>query len=345
MTDASWDRVPIDAQSVGAPLSRAAIFLVVTVGDEAGHLDRARGTLGDVGDLVKTVGFRDLSGRLSCVVGIGATMWDRLSPAARPAELHAFPPIHGPAHDAPSTPGDLLFHVRAERADLCFELVRLLLDALGDAITVVDEVSGFRYFDSRDLLGFVDGTANPTAADLPDAALISDAADPAFAGGSYVVVQKYLHDMAGWNALSASEQEAIMGRTKADNVELDDDAAPRKSHKTLATIEDDDGTERDILRDNMPFGRPGAGEFGTYFIGYSGRLWVIERMLERMFLGEPAGAYDRLLDFSTALTGTTFFVPTNSMLDDLAQPPQEAVAATPAVPADSLGIGSLREPA
>jgi putative iron-dependent peroxidase len=334
MSAGSWDRLTIDAQSVGAPLSNAAIFLVVTVE----QVDRAREVLGAVGDLVKTVGFRDLGGRLSCVVGIGSALWDRLSPAARPAELHPFVRIDGPAHVAPSTPGDLLFHIRAERTDLCFELERLLLDTFGDAVTVVDEVSGFRYFDSRDLLGFVDGTANPTAGDLPDAALISEASDPAFAGGSYVIVQKYLHDMTAWNALKGEEQEAIMGRTKADNVELDDDDAPRKSHKSLATIEDDDGQELDILRDNMPFGRPGAGEFGTYFIGYSGRLWVIERMLQRMFLGEPPGAYDRLLDFSTAITGSTYFVPPSAMLDELAEP----APAAPDRPDRSLGIGSLK---
>ena len=193
---------------------------------------------------------------------------------------------------------------------------------------MVDETIGFRYFDARDLLGFVDGTANPTGAELPDAALIGADADPDFAGGSYVVVQKYLHDMAGWAALSTEEQEAIIGRTKLDNIEIDDDDAPRKSHKSLATIEDDDGGELAILRDNMPFGRPGAGEFGTYFIGYAGRLWVIERMLERMFVGAPPGAYDRLLDFSTAVTGTTFFVPTAAMLDTLAPTPPAATSAT-----------------
>ena len=219
-------------------------------------------------------------------------------------------------HTAPSTPGDLLFHLRAEREDMTFELERQLLDVIGDAARVVDETVGFRYFDARDLLGFVDGTANPTGAELPDAALIGADADPDFAGGSYVVVQKYLHDMAGWAALSTEEQEAIIGRTKLDNVELDDDDAPRKSHKSLATIEDAAGGELAILRDNMPFGRPGAGEFGTYFIGYAGRLWVIEQMLERMFVGAPAGAYDRLLDFSTAITGTTFFVPTAAHAGD-----------------------------
>ena len=337
MEHGAWERVPIDAQRVDAPLSRAAVFLVMAAaeGDEA--LSGIREVLGAVGDLVKNVGFRDLGGRLSCVVGIGSALWDRLSPGRRPAALRPFVPIRGPVHTAPSTPGDLLFHIRADRGDMTFELERQLLDVIGDAARVVDETVGFRYFDARDLLGFVDGTANPAGSELPDAALIGAGADPGFAGGSYVVVQKYLHDMAGWAALSTEEQEAIIGRTKLDNIELDDDAAPRKSHKSLTTIEDDAGVELAILRDNMPFGRPGAGEFGTYFIGYAGRLWVIEQMLERMFVGVPPGGYDRLLDFSTAVTGTTFFVPTSAMLDTLSQPPAEAPSA-----GSSLGIGSLR---
>ena len=350
MEHGAWARVPIDAQSVEAPLSRSAVFLVMTAGAGEGDLARIRDVLGAVGDLVKNVGFRDLNGRLSCIVGIGSALWDRLSPGRRPAELHPFAAIEGPVHAAPSTPGDLLFHLRAEREDMTFELERQLLDLIGDAAEVADETTGFRYFDARDLLGFVDGTANPAGAELPDAALIGADADPDFAGGSYVVVQKYLHDMAGWAALSTEEQEAIIGRTKIDNIELDDDEAPRKSHKTLTTIEDDAGGELAILRDNMPFGRPGAGEFGTYFIGYAGRLWVIEQMLERMFVGVPPGAYDRLLDFSTAVTGSTFFVPTAGMLEDLAEPPAEPAAATaddasaapPASASSSLGIGSLR---
>jgi putative iron-dependent peroxidase len=350
MENGAWDRVPIEAQSVAAPLSRSAIFLVMTVGERDEDLAQVRDALGAVGDLVKNVGFRDLNGRLSCVVGIGSALWDRLSPGRRPVDLHAFPPIRGPVHEAPSTPGDLLFHLRAEREDMTFELERQLLDVLGDAAEVADETTGFRYFDARDLLGFVDGTANPTGAELPDAALIGADADPDFAGGSYVVVQKYLHDMAAWAALSTEEQEAIMGRTKADNIEIDDDDKPRKSHKSLATIEDGEGGELAILRDNMPFGRPGAGEFGTYFIGYSARLWVTEQMLGRMFVGAPPGSYDRLLDFSTAVTGTTFFVPTAAMLDELAEAVEAAApdvldggAADGGTRPGSLAIGSLRE--
>ena len=318
MENRAWERVPIDAQSVEAPLSSAAVFLVMEAGEGDEALARIRDVLGAVGDLVKNVGFRDLGGRLSCIVGIGSALWDRLSPDRRPVDLRPFNAIRGPVHEAPSTPGDLLFHIRAERGDMTYEFERQLLDLIGDAAHVVDETLGFRYFDARDLLGFVDGTANPTGGELPGAALIAADADPGFAGCSYVVVQKYLHDMAAWARLSTEEQEAIIGRTKLDNVEIDDDDAPRKSHKSLATIEDDDGNELAILRDNMPFGRPGAGEFGTYFIGYAGKLWVIERMLARMFVGVPAGSYDRLLDFSTAVTGATFFVPTLALLEALA---------------------------
>src|SRR5215472_12928314 len=166
MANSNRDRVPIEPQSVDAPLSRAAIFLVVTIASEDEALLRVRSVIADIGSLVRTVGFRDLNGHLSCNVGIGSSAWDRLGRTRRPAQLHEFPQVQGSPHTAVSTPGDLLFHIRAERGDLCFELERLLLDALGDAITVVDEVQGFRYFDARDLLGFVDGTENPTGNDL-----------------------------------------------------------------------------------------------------------------------------------------------------------------------------------
>jgi putative iron-dependent peroxidase len=323
MSGKNWDRVPIDAQSIDAPLSLAAIFLVVTVASEQAALAKVSAVLGGLDDLVKTVGFRDLSGRLSCVAGIGRDLWDRFHSDKRPKELKPFAPIAGTPHMAPSTTGDLLFHIRSERPDLCFEFERILLDSLGvgeagAGVTVVDEVSGFRYFDARDLLGFVDGTANPTGLDLPASALVGDE-DADFAGGSYVVVQKYLHDLKAWGETPTPLQEAIMGRTKIDNVEIDDDDAPRKSHKSLATIVDSDGNEYDILRDNMPFGRPGRQEFGTYFIGYSRYLWVIEKMLQRMYIGDPPGAYDRLLDFSTPHTGTTFFAPTRATLQTLVQ--------------------------
>ncbi len=318
MTSASWDRVPIQPQSVEAPLSQAAIFLVVTVSQTDAALATVRAVIADIGGTVRAVGFRDLAGHLSCNVGIGSRLWDRVSPGARPSQLHAFAEIRGAKHTAVSTPGDLLFHIRSERADMCFEFEKLLLERLGDAVTVIDETQGFRYFDSRDLLGFVDGTENPTGATMERFALI-DESEPRFEGGSYVVVQKYLHQLGDWGALSVAEQEHIVGRTKVDNVELDT-SAERKSHKDLNTITDPSGAELKILRDNMPFGSAGRGEFGTYFIGYAADLSVIERMLSNMFLGDPPGEYDRILDFSTAVTGTTFFVPSNDLLESLASP-------------------------
>ncbi len=326
MSKDHWDRVPIDAQSVDAPLSLSAVFLVVTVAREPNAVTKACSVLDGLDDLVKTVGFRDLAGRLSCIAAVGRDLWDRILPDRRPKELRPFARIEGSVHAAPSTPGDLLFHIRSERPDFCFELERILLDSLGTSVTVVDEVSGFRYFDSRDLLGFVDGTANPTGLDLPAASLVADE-DADFAGGSYVVVQKYLHDMQAWTRTPTHLQEEIIGRTKIDNIEIDDDDAPRKSHKSLATIVDAEGNEHDILRDNMPFGRPGQQEFGTYFIGYSRYLWVTEKMLQRMYVGDPPGAYDRLLDFSRPQTGTTFFAPTRPTLQTLLQAAQKQHAA------------------
>jgi putative iron-dependent peroxidase len=289
------------------------MFLVLTVrpGGETAVLR----LLSDVSGLRRSVGFRAADGELSCVVGIGAAFWDRLFGAPRPAGLHPFRELVGPRHTAVATPGDLLFHVRAARLDLCFELATLITQRLGDRVCVVDEVHGFRYFDQRDLLGFVDGTENPTGP-AADAAVTVGGEDPEFAGGSYVIVQKYLHDVAAWDGLTVEAQERVIGRTKLSDVELPDDVKPTNSHVALNTITDPDGTERQIIRDNMPFGAVGRGEFGTYFIGYSATPAVTELMLEHMFLGDPPGNYDRILDFSTAVTGTLFFVPTADFLDD-----------------------------
>jgi putative iron-dependent peroxidase len=296
--------------------SSAAIFLVLAVAP--GAQDAVRGVLADVGGIRRAVGFRVPEARLSCVVGIGSDLWDRMYGAPRPAQLHPLPAFTGPVHLAPSTPGDLLLHIRAQRMDLCFELAQRLTEALGEAATVVDEVHGFRSFDERDLLGFVDGTENPEGEEATAAAFVGDT-EPAFAGGSYVLVQKYLHDLGRWDGLSVEMQEQAIGRTKLSNIELDDDVKPVDSHVALTTIVDPDGTEHDIMRFNMPFGTVGTREFGTYFIGYASSADVLERMLANMFLGTAQAAHDRILDFSTAVTGNLFFAPT---LDLLENPPQ-----------------------
>jgi putative iron-dependent peroxidase len=302
-------------QPVLSPLTGAAIFLVVTI--NAGGESATRDLLGDCAGLQRAVGFRIPDGGLTCVVAVGSQAWGRLFAGARPAELHPFREIAGAKHRAAATPGDLLFHIRASEMDLCFELAGQIVDRLRDVATVVDEIHGFKYFDERDLLGFVDGTENPTGRVAFDAVIIGDE-DPAFAGGSYVIVQKYVHDLRNWNALPVEAQEMVVGRTKLADIELADDVKPKNSHVALNVITDADGKELKILRDNMAFGNVGRGEFGTFYIAYARTPGVTERLLTNMFIGDPPGNYDRILDFSTALTGTLFFVPSQDFLD--AQP-------------------------
>ncbi len=296
-------------------LTRAAVFLVVTLDPAARHRAAVRGLCADIPALVRAVGFRDLDANLLCMTGIGSDAWDRLVGAPRPRELHPFREIRG-VHHAVSTPGDLLFHIRARRLDLCFELAKLVVARLGDAVAAVDEVHGFKYFDDRDLLGFVDGTENPTGQDALDVTMVGGE-DAPFAGGTYVIVQKYLHDLKGWESLPVETQEKFIGRSKLSNVELDDAVKPSYAHNALTTIVEG-GEELDIVRDNMSFGEVGKGEFGTYFIGYARSPARIERMLHNMFAGNPAGNYDRLLDYSRAVTGSLFFVPAASFLESLA---------------------------
>ncbi len=329
------------AQPIAAPLTRAAIFLVMAVNPGAENRAAVRSFCGDLGALFRAVDFRDIEAGLSCVMGFGSEAWDRLFGSPRPAELHPFKEIRSAGRHAVATPGDLLFHIRAKRMDLCFEMATQIMARLGEAVSPVDEVHGFRYFDDRDLIGFVDGTENPRGQEAIDAVVIGEE-DAAFAGGSYVIVQKYLHDMKGWDALSTEAQERIIGRKKLTDIELDESVKPTSSHSSLNTIEVN-GKEVKILRDNMPFGKAAQGEFGTYFIGYSRSPSTIELMLQNMFVGRPPGNYDRLLDFSRAVTGNLFFVPSATFLDEVSD---EAAADTPQGSETgnegSLGIGSLK---
>jgi porphyrinogen peroxidase len=300
-------------QPVAAPLSRAAIFLTLTLGDGPDVDKTVRALCADLSGIKRAVGFRDLHGALSCVMGFGDAAWRRLFPDATPKDLHAFRPIDG-VHHAPATPGDILLHLRATRMDLCFEIAAQLMERLGGVSRVVDEVHGFKYFDDRDLIGFVDGTENPTGPAIDASVLIGDE-DPGFAGGSWVITQKYLHDLPAWNALPVETQEKIIGRRKLSDIELLDDVKPSYAHNALTSISDEHGNPLQILRDNMPFGEIGRGEFGTFFIGYARAPGTIERMLDNMFIGNPPGNHDRLLDFSRAVTGNLYFVPTADFLD------------------------------
>ena len=340
------------AQPVSAPLTRAAIFLVLKLNSGPDERGIIRSFCADLGTVFRAVDFRDLEGGLSCVMGFGSDAWDQLFGPPRPAELHPFREIRAGERHAVSTPGDLFFHIRAKRMDLCFELATHIMARIGNAVSPIDEVHGFRYFDDRDLLGFVDGTENPRGEEAIKAVLVGDE-DPAFTGGSYVIVQKYVHNLDAWNALSTETQERIIGRKKLSDIELDDSVKPTSAHSALTTIVED-GKEMKILRDNMPFGRVGHGEFGTYFIGYSRSPRTTEQMLENMFVGRPPGNYDRLLDFSRALTGNLFFAPSATFLDAVGEDNGTADASSGKFTAPdstkstasnndgSLGIGSLK---
>jgi len=336
------------SQPILTPLSPAAIFLVATI-DEGGEAV-VHDALTVLSALTRAVGFRVPLANLNLVAGIGSDAWDRLFDAPRPAKLHRFVPLDGGRHRAPSTPGDLLLHIRGASMDVCFELGGKILAAMAGAVTVVDEVHGFRFFEMRDLLGFVDGTENPSG---PDAVAAAEIPDGDYAGASYVHVQRYTHDMAAWNALSVTEQELVIGRTKLEDIELDDTVKPANSHVALNTLTDAHGNDLQIVRANMPFGNLGSGVSGTYYIAYSGNPDVTEQMLRNMFIGNPPGNTDRILDFSTAETGTMFFVPTVPFLDT---PPPLPPASGPSEDAEdnepapsthphydgSLTIGSLK---
>jgi porphyrinogen peroxidase len=344
------------SQAVVGPLTRSAIFLVVCIRQDGDAYARLRAFCADLSGLIRAVEFRDVEAGLTCVAGFGSNAWDKLFGAPRPAELHSFQEIRSGGRHAVSTPGDMLFHIRAKRMDLCFELATQIMESIGGVVSVADEVHGFRYFDDRDVMGFVDGTENPRGDSAREVAIVAGE-DPAFAGGSYVIVQKYLHDLKAWNALPVEMQERIIGRHKLSDVELRDADKPTYAHNVLTNIEEN-GRQLQILRDNMPFGRPGHGEFGTYFIGYSRTPRITEIMLENMFVGRPAGNYDRLLDFSRAVTGNLFFVPSGMFLDNVTagapeaaesakapsiEPPSPAPLRTPvAVHDTSLRIGSLK---
>ena len=229
--------------------------------------------------------------------------------------MKKFNKIEGDKHTAVSTKADLHFHIRSTEKSLCYDISSNLTTILDKIATCTEEIHGFRYWDGRSILGFVDGTENPEGAkDRSHFALIGNE-DEKYKNGSYLFVQKYIHNMDAWKNLPIDEQEKIIGRSKADDIEMSDDVKPSNSHSALANVGDD----KKIVRDNMPFGNISTNEMGTYFISYASTFSTVFEMLTRMFVGEPKGNYDRILDFSTAKTGSLFFVPSLDLLDSFSE--------------------------
>lgn len=252
--------------------------------------------------------------KASVVMGIGYEAWHMLDlPKPLPAEFEKFVPIAGSKHTAVSTKADLHFHIRADEPSFCIDAASAISDILNKAAESIVEIHGFRYWDSRSILGFVDGTENPHGTDREYFGIIGDE-DPDYKGASYLFVQKYMHNISAWKSLPVSEQEKVIGRSKVDDIEMPGDIKPSNAHSALANVGDD----LKIIRDNMPFGNISTNEMGTYFIAYASSFTTVKKMLINMFVGVPEGNYDRILDFSTPETGTLFFVPTFDMLNDFA---------------------------
>jgi putative iron-dependent peroxidase len=250
--------------------------------------------------------------RASCVMGIGYDAWLQLDlPAPLPKELVDFIPVTGEKHTAVSSKGDLHFHIRADNQSICYDMVVEITDLLSSVAISVEEIQGFRYWDGRSILGFVDGTENPHGQEREFFGVVGDD-DPDYKGGSYLFVQKYIHDLTAWKGLSVQDQEKVIGRSKSNDIEMADEVKPVNSHIALANVGDD----LKIVRDNMPFGSRSKNEMGTYFIAYASKFSTVQKMLNNMFIGSPIGNYDRILDFSTAKTGSLFFVPTVDMMDE-----------------------------
>jgi putative iron-dependent peroxidase len=290
---------------------RAALFLILGAPDHGMATAIVR-TLAAVPERVGRIGRRAPKVRLDAAIGLGARFWDGLRRSRRPALLAEFSAIHGPRLAAPSTGGDVFLHIKSDRPDLNFELARSVLHDLRGRVQVLEEVHGFAYLDSRDLTGFIDGTANPKGRERAAAALIGEE-DPLFAGGSYVMTQRYVHDLETWSALSVREQEAAVGRSKRDSRELK--SAPPFAHIRRAEISDDTG-ELKIFRQSMPYGTV-SGDQGLYFVAYAKDPRRFDRMLSRLLGTADDGAHDRLMEFTRAVSGAYFFAPGLKLLRSL----------------------------
>jgi putative iron-dependent peroxidase len=249
-------------------------------------------------------------GGTNLVIGFGASLGRRLAPAAIPAGFADFPPVA----TAPATPHDLWLWVHGGGPDIVLDVARLAAAALAPVATVAAEQACFVYRDSRDLTGFIDGTENPPVHEAPGVAIVSEG-EPG-AGGSVAFVQRWVHDLVRFQQLPVAEQEGIIGRTKADSVELDDDVKPPTAHISRVVIEDDDGEELEIFRRSVPYG--GVGQLGLQFVAFTAHPERIVAMLERMFGISGDGEHDRLTEFSTPVTGAFYFAPSLETLDALA---------------------------
>lgn len=242
---------------------------------------------------------------LTLSVAFSHAFWSKLD-QTMPAELKPFPELGEGEVFAPSTDVDVLIHCHSQRHDLHFYLLRKLMGQISEHVTIVDETQGFRFMDSRDMTDFVDGTENPKGEQRAEVALV---ADGEFAGGSYVMVQRFEHNLPAWNRLNVAAQEKVVGRTKPDSIELED--VPAASHVGRVDIKEE-GKGLKIVRHSLPYGTV-SGPHGLLFIAYCNTVHNFDAMLESMY-GATDGKTDQLLRFTKAVTSAYFFAPSQTML-------------------------------
>lgn len=303
------------AQDVWKDVGRSTSFTVF----ELNHKDQVaeREAIIDFADrfqaILRSLRIRAEESKLKATLGFSRKAWDYLFPNAPvPKELATYEGLKGPEAEMPATDGDIFIHVRANEEAVVYEAMSLFRKCLKDYTTVVDETKGFRYFEGRAIIGFIDGTEVPTGTELLESALIGDE-DPEFINGSYAFAQKWQHDMDQWDSLSTETQEKGIGRRKFNDLELDDDEKMVNAHNVVSKLEID-GEEQKIVRMNTPYSDPATGITGTYFLGYARHWLTIEGMLKQM-----VEQTDYLLTFSQVLTGQTFFIPSLTTLDKIAE--------------------------
>ncbi|AKP67331.1 Dyp-type peroxidase [Companilactobacillus ginsenosidimutans] len=305
-----------DAQDVYKDAGESVTF--VTLNLKKDDLDKDREVIAEFADMsnsiINSMRIRNQNDQLAVAWGFSSDAWDYLFPnAPKPKELTTFKEIKGPKYTAPSTPGDIFLHVRAKVESVTYEVLDQFMEILRPITTVEDETHGFRYLEGRAIVGFIDGTENPAGVESMDYTLIDSDEDKEFADGSYAFSQKYMHNMDAWKSLPTDEQEKTIGRRKFSDRELDDDEKSPNAHN-IVSKDEEGGVEHKIVRMNVPFSNPSKDETGTYFIGYSKSFHITNNMLTNMFTKS-----DRLLDFSTPISGTLFFIPSKTTLDIIAE--------------------------
>ncbi len=250
---------------------------------------------------------------LNGYVAIGADYWDVLYSHRRPLQLSSFPDLRDGDRQAQRQPVDLLVSVRADRFDVCFQAARTMQEWLGHDVELLEQMTNFRFMDGRDLLGFIDAPDNPRGMQRRQVALVKTDDDPYFAGGSYLYVQKFRHDLRRWEHLSTEIQEHVMGRKKLTGERISEALLSMVTHTQKARLVRDDEQPLQLLRQNMPWGD--LREQGLLAMYLSAAPADIIYWLKQRYIADAQGDYDPLLDYTDAVSNAVYFVPTVDFLE------------------------------